>query len=83
MADKTSPGSVKLHTLYRTGKYLASVAVIKRHRKTRGGRFPIPRRIQLTEIHDGVAESAHWFDTEPEALHFARQLGYTRETEGK
>lgn len=78
----SEPAAVKLHTLYRTRKHLHYVAVIERHRKTRGGRFPIPRLHQLTEIHNGVAEMVHWFNTEAEALHVASELGYTREPAG-
>ena len=72
----TEPASIKLHTLYRARKHLYSTAVIERHRKTRGGEFPIPKIYQLTEIHDEVAEGSQWFRTEAAALRTAIDLGY-------
>lgn len=70
---KTQPDTVKLHTLYRARTHLNSTAEIVRHRRTRGG---IPKLIQLTETHDGVAEGAQWFRTEAAALRTALDLGY-------
>ncbi len=74
------PASVKLHTLHRPRRHLQSIATIERHRKVRGGQFPIPQPYQLTEIHDGAAEGAQWFRTEAAALRTAVGLGYEPET---
>lgn len=74
---RPGPASVKLHTLYRTRKHLHSIAVVEKHRSTRGGQFPIPKLYQLTEIHDGVADGVEWYDDEATALKAALELGYT------
>lgn len=69
--DKTTPASVKLHTMYRDGH--APVATIT---KWNPRTFNKSHPYQLTTIHDHVAESASWFASEQGALDAANSLGY-------
>jgi len=71
------PASIKLHTMYHLDEPLQPIVVIERHRSTRGGKFPIPKLFQLTEIRNGVAEWVQWFNAEAEAIYVATQLGFT------